>query len=222
VKRWQMGIIAAAIGSSVTAIYFASVDHVLVGPPKPEDIVPAAPEPTKPASAFRAAPAPAPATPPQARPPREEGRAPLPAVDAGVSSAVAGGAAPGGSSAQAPGSDHRRAEDGTVIYPLNGAGVREAVQAAMPEIKDCYEGWHRLQPSLEGALKIKMVIAGDGGTQGGFVEEISLLDDAGMGHAAFEGCVLSVLDGMRFDAPEGGGKMTIHYPLVFSGGDGHR
>jgi hypothetical protein len=221
-KRWQLGIIAATIGSSATAICFASFDHVGVGPPKPDELVPAAAEPTKPASAPRAAPAPAPGAPlPVQPPPREEARAPLPAPDSGTGPAAA--AAPGIPSVPAPGSsDRRRAADGTVIYPLDGPGVREAVQAALPEIKDCYEGWHNLQPSLEGQLKIKMVIASDGGREGGFVEQISLLDDAGMGHAAFEGCVLSVLNGMRFDAPEGGGKMTIHYPLVFSGGDGHR
>jgi hypothetical protein len=105
--------------------------------------------------------------------------------------------------------------DTTGVYPLTGAGVSDAVVAVLPDIVGCYESWHTLQPSLEGTLHVNMVIASDGGSEGGFVEQISLLGDAGMGHVAFEGCVLSVLDTMRFEAPEDGGKLTIHYPFIF-------
>jgi hypothetical protein len=209
-KRWQGILIAAALGVGAGTVYVSSVDHVLVGPPQPNEIVPD-PEPAPPPNGR---PAPAVASPTTAAPtavaplPREEPRAPAPASDAGPAQAVPG---IGGLTVPLP----RTARDGTVIYPLTGTGVSDAITAAMPDIAGCYQSWHTLQPSLEGALNVKMVIAGDGGSEGGFVEEISLFGDAGMGHAAFEGCVLSVLDTLRFEAPEGGGKMTIHYPFSF-------
>ena len=69
-------------------------------------------------------------------------------------------------------------------------------------------------------LKIGFRITADGGADA-VVDQVSIVEDAGMGNVAFEGCVLSVMQDLRFDPPEKG-SLTVKYPIVFSndGGQG--
>ena len=56
-----------------------------------------------------------------------------------------------------------------------------------------------------------LLLVGERGADG----RVRIVEDAGMGHVPFEGCVLSVMSSMRFDAPPEG-NLEVTYPLLFS------
>lgn len=106
--------------------------------------------------------------------------------------------------------------DGSVRYKLDRDGIREAMRSGLPEIKDCYEQWLKLQPDLGGRLKVNFTIDTDDGVEGR-VTSVSL-GDAGMGHVAMEGCVLSVVSGLPFEPPLNG-SINVTYPFAFGASD---
>jgi hypothetical protein len=97
-------------------------------------------------------------------------------------------------------------------YALSKQGISAAVQSGLPEIQECYEQWRRFQPSLAGRLTVHISIETEDGTEG-HVAHVST-GDAGLGNIAFEGCVLSIISGLRFDPPLDGGFDTT-FPLSF-------
>ena len=104
--------------------------------------------------------------------------------------------------------------DGGVRFPLSGLGIQSAVVDAKPQLRECYEGWAKLNANLGGQLKVAFRITGDAGTEA-HVDQVRLVGDAGTGHLAFEGCVLSVMSSLKFDPPPGG-SLNVTYPLTFS------
>jgi hypothetical protein len=216
VKRWQWGAILAAVAVSAVVISFASIDHVQVEPPSPgavEAAAPAAPPSPPPVPSPAGRDIRAPSTLP------DEPVAPKLVPGPGVGKVVVAGSAPPSSVPVERPAVTDTPEPSRQQYPLDRDGIRAAVHDAMPELRQCYESWLMAEPSLAGTLKVKMVLKGipDGGS-GSYMDEIVVMEDAGMGHMALEGCVRSVLSTMRFDAPEGGGTTTIHYPFTFNSG----
>jgi hypothetical protein len=108
--------------------------------------------------------------------------------------------------------------DGGVRFPLTRDGIKAAVEDAKPQVRECYEEWLKANPALSGQLKIGFRIAADGGPEA-VVDQVRLVGDAGMGNLAFEGCVLSVMGGLRFDAPPEG-TLNVSYPFTFSNDGG--
>lgn len=100
-------------------------------------------------------------------------------------------------------------------FPMSAQGIKAAIAEAKPELQHCYEEWSKVSPSLQGTLAIGFRISDDG-----VVTRVRLVEDAGMGNAAFEGCVLSVMGDLRFDATEAGGDLEVTYPLIFSNDGG--
>lgn len=112
--------------------------------------------------------------------------------------------------------EDREPEDaGVPIHPVTSDGIRAAVKAALPEIKECYDGWLQQNPDLGGRVKIKFRIAEIPGRDRAKVMDVDTADDAGVGNIAFEGCVKNVFKTLRFERPEDG-EMSVTYPLVFS------
>ncbi|MBK7860569.1 MAG: AgmX/PglI C-terminal domain-containing protein [Archangiaceae bacterium] len=107
--------------------------------------------------------------------------------------------------------------DGGVRFPLSGDGIRAAVADARPQVRECYEAWLKVNPQLQGRLKVAFRITSDGGTEA-TIDQVHLVGDAGMGNLAFEGCVLSVMSGLHFDPPPQG-ALEVTYPLSFSSAD---
>lgn len=85
-------------------------------------------------------------------------------------------------------------------------------------MKECYEEWLKVQPSLGGRVVVRFTIDTDDAVEGR-VSKALLVGDAGMGHLAMEGCVLSVMSALRFEPPLSG-TMDVTYPLNFSPSDG--
>lgn len=103
--------------------------------------------------------------------------------------------------------------DAGMRYALTRDGIRAAVQEGIPGIRECYEEWIKVQPTLGGRVSVRFRIGTDDAGEGK-VQGISL-GDAGLGHFAMEGCILSAFDELRFEAPENG-TMDVTYPITLS------
>ncbi len=223
-KPWHIVAISAAVLVGLVVWYFASSYDLFGGPPRPDEIAGAAdavprvdptlktnhdPAPTKPAAAT---PQPAPVAPrPQVTAPENGPSAPAERAPT-VANAIA--LTEPGTATSAP-----AASDAGTRYALNTEGIRAAINSAVPEMKECYEAWQKLDPSLQEKMTISFVLSSDGGQQSNF-DEVHVMAGPDVGHVAFEGCVLSVVSSLRFDAPAGGGQMMVRYPMTFSPGDG--
>lgn len=99
-------------------------------------------------------------------------------------------------------------------YRLDRDGIQAAVRSGLPEMKDCYEEWLKVQPSLGGRVVVRFTIDTDDAVEGR-VSRAQVMADAGLGHVAMEGCVLSVMSALRFEPPLSG-TMDVTYPLNFA------
>lgn len=104
--------------------------------------------------------------------------------------------------------------DEHTYHRVDRDGLRAAMREAMPQLRECYEGWLRTSPGLAGRLPIHFTIElGDGGY--GEVTQIGLPADAGMGHTFMEGCALAAVKALRFEPPNGG-RLEVTYPVAFA------
>lgn len=103
--------------------------------------------------------------------------------------------------------------DGGVLHPLTRDGIKGAIAAELPQIRECYEGWLQQNPKLSGKMKVQFTIAEIPGRDRAKVMRVDIAD-GGMGHLAMEGCVRNVFKGLRFEKPPGG-EMRVSYPLSF-------
>jgi hypothetical protein len=106
----------------------------------------------------------------------------------------------------------RLVPDAAVPFPLSRDGIRGAIGAKIPEVKECYEEWLKQNPKLAGRMVVGFTISADDAGTGG-VSKVAVID-GGLGHALMEGCVLNSFHDLRFEAPDG--ELTVHYPLAFS------
>jgi protein-disulfide isomerase len=108
-----------------------------------------------------------------------------------------------------------------VLFPPTPDGIRSAVRGSMGDIKACYQEWLKAQPGLSGKLVANFTIAPQKSSccQAGEarVEKVSL-GDSGLGHFAMEGCVLSVVKDLKFQAPTDG-PVKVSYPFTFRGNE---
>jgi len=211
-RRWLWALLLPLLGIAWFLFRWATTYDFLVGPPKPQDL---AVEPGAPAPAVAPA-APAPRKSPAPSPtsaPRASAAPPAAGLPGGVATAqpvpqeAPQPAAPALAAAASSAEEVER-------FPLSPDGIRAAVEKAKPELIYCYESWVMIEPELEGTLRVAMHLASDGGTAA-TVTQIQVMADAGMGHIAFEGCVLSALSELQFE-PGDGRDLEVHYPLSFA------
>lgn len=88
--------------------------------------------------------------------------------------------------------------------------IRQVVSSRSSAIKYCFEKELQTNPSLSGQIVAQWRIQLDGSVQGASVASSS------MSNSSVEGCVLRVIERMRFEKPAGG-ICVINYPFVFSG-----
>jgi hypothetical protein len=91
------------------------------------------------------------------------------------------------------------------------------MQEAVPEIKKCYEAWLQVNPKLAGTVNISFTVSPSKDAPGEGRITKSSLADSSLGHVAMEGCVLSVVDDLRFDAPLE--ETEVRFPIKMSSGD---
>lgn len=103
-----------------------------------------------------------------------------------------------------------------MVWSLDTEGIKGAVQEATPDIADCYTAWLRAHPDLEGKATVKFVIGatGEGDDRQGQIEQVTL-DESELGHGLMEGCILNVMAGLQFEAPDE--PITVRYPFDLTG-----
>jgi outer membrane biosynthesis protein TonB len=84
--------------------------------------------------------------------------------------------------------------------------IREVIRAALPQVTACANDAERAGASANGRVTIRFLIVSDGSVAGGQVEE-----NTGSSRA-LACCILQHVAGLRFPAPDGGGRVSVTYP----------
>jgi hypothetical protein len=88
-----------------------------------------------------------------------------------------------------------------------------------PLMRQCYDATLKRRPTLGGRLVLKFAIVGDA-TVGGVVEDGRIAEESDLKDDEMQTCVRESLMSLTFDKPpEGGGKVTVTYPILFSPDD---
>ncbi len=95
--------------------------------------------------------------------------------------------------------------------------IRDAIKAALPEVRDCYEQALKQDPSLAGKVIVEFEL--ETKDQQGTVMRGEVIGTETKS-PFFEACVLQKVAGTKFPAPEGGGTVTVRYPFHFDPGGG--
>jgi hypothetical protein len=145
-----------------------------------------------------------------------------PVTVADAQASLDGGEPPSGPRARlldrANGAWASEARTSTTVHAITATGIRGAVQASLPELRECYEGWLAQNPKIAGKLKVGFTIAVDpNDPTRGKVAKVEL-EESDVGHVFMEGCVLAVFADLQFEAPPND-TIRVTYPLTFSSAD---
>ena len=88
---------------------------------------------------------------------------------------------------------------------LDKAIIRRYIKRNIQKIQYCYEKELLANPSLTGTVRMKFTIGVDG----------IVTSSSGSGMAPVDGCVATVIRGIEFPKPAGGGAVTVVYPFTF-------
>lgn len=102
-------------------------------------------------------------------------------------------------------------------FGLAPEGIKAAVQASIPELKECYEEWLKADPKLEGGISVGFRIRPDPEDKdAGKVDQVEVLKN-NLHQMALEGCILNVFQGLSFERPKE--ELKVTYPLNFTSGE---
>ena len=96
----------------------------------------------------------------------------------------------------------------TIAFTPDKQAIQRVIRGKKNEMRACYEGQLKSNPTLEGKLVIRFVIAADG-TVASVQEENTTLSDEVM-----KACVMNVIRGLFFPDWKSG-VISIVYPFVF-------
>lgn len=113
----------------------------------------------------------------------------------------------GGGGGKAPTVTQGKAE---VSGALPADVIRRIVRANIPRIRYCYEKGLTKNPELAGKLNVKFTIGKDGAVVSAETTGSTI------GDAEVLSCAANVFKQMSFPSPEGGGVVTVTYPMVFA------
>jgi len=114
--------------------------------------------------------------------------------------------------------DDQEMERAKTRFPLDRAGIPQAVRSVGPDIKDCYQEWLKLNPGIGGRMKVKITVTADPeDSSRGQVTGAEVLESE-VKNAFIDGCVLNALSDLEFNAPPDG-TMSFVYPFRFSAPD---
>lgn len=101
-----------------------------------------------------------------------------------------------------------------MTWSVDRDGIQGAVREALPDIRECYQGWLRANPALAGKVTVRFTIATDpdDGERGKVTKAALVASD--VGHPLMEGCVLNVMAGLAFEAPLDGKPLDVNYPII--------
>lgn len=92
--------------------------------------------------------------------------------------------------------------------------VQRVVRQSFGRYRQCYEQGLARDGKLEGRIAVQFVIGKDGAVASADAAKETTLADA-----AVVACVVGAVRGLSFPAPDGGGVVTVTYPIQLSPGD---
>ncbi|TVQ91783.1 MAG: FHA domain-containing protein [Deltaproteobacteria bacterium] len=102
--------------------------------------------------------------------------------------------------------------DPIILGALDRALIDAVIKRHMNQIRYCYQRELTKNPSLQGKLVIKFVIAKDGSVSSANTKSTTL------NTPTVENCVVSRFMNMQFPEPKGGGIVIVSYPFIFTAG----
>lgn len=105
-------------------------------------------------------------------------------------------------------------EGDVMVWGLDKESIHEALLSNTEAYRQCYEEWAENTPGLGGKLTIQFTIGKDSDN----AEVATIIDisaaESELNHAFFEGCVMNVISGLKFEPPEEG-TVSVHIPYRF-------
>ena len=108
--------------------------------------------------------------------------------------------------------EERGSDAGELKGTLDPMHIRDVIQGRRADLRACYMAGVRQDPTLAGAVTFRFEIARSGRVSSLEVERDTL------GSTQVLNCVATVIIGLRFDPPQGGGFMVVRYPFSFTTG----
>jgi len=109
---------------------------------------------------------------------------------------------------------------GEPVHGIDPKYIQERVRNDFfPVARKCYGDALERDPQLAGSLVFAFKIVGDEKT-GGIVEEVDVLNESTLRDPDVIDCMRQSFLSVTFPAPEGGGEVTVVYPITFSNSDG--
>lgn len=108
-----------------------------------------------------------------------------------------------------PGGSLALPQDAITLGALDKSLIDGVIKQHLNAVRYCYQRQLAQDPTLEGKVVLKFVVAGDGTVSKAQVKRSSL------GSAKTESCMVSQFYKMRFPAPKGGGIVIVSYPFFF-------
>ena len=97
---------------------------------------------------------------------------------------------------------------------IDREGIRTAIRAVTPLVKDCYDAELQRTQDAAGTIQVKFnIVAKDGK---GRIDEASIMEDSTLNGFELQSCVLRELSKASFPMPAGDGQVIVHYPFKFS------
>ena len=115
--------------------------------------------------------------------------------------------------------DEENEGDRPKIWGIDKDGIQGAVRSAIPEIRECYEAWLNLNPSLQGKLTVSFKIESSEDNDASATVVDAKVKEGGVGNQFLDGCVVASLGSLQFDPPADGGTMNVTYPFTFKSAD---
>lgn len=103
-----------------------------------------------------------------------------------------------------------------LVWTVDKDGIQAAMRESRPKLRECYAAWLKENEALGGRMVVRFTISpGEGGeAERGRVTRVEI-PDSELDHGLLEGCVLNVLAGLSWSAPDE--PLTVSYPFVFAG-----
>jgi len=100
-----------------------------------------------------------------------------------------------------------------ILGALDRTLIDAVVRRNLNAIRYCYQRQLTKEPSLQGKVVLKFVIAKDGTVASASIKSSSLAN------AAVESCLVARFQRMQFPEPKGGGIVIVSYPFLFAPAD---
>ncbi len=97
---------------------------------------------------------------------------------------------------------------------LDKESIRASIEAVVPKVAECYENAINNHPNLSGRIIVSFKIKNVDGK--GKIDEAEVIPSEGkddLNSPSVEHCILQVVAGAEFPAPEGG-DVVVHFPFV--------